>query len=143
MRFAIRRTVQPVAALLAILCLATPASAQTGVMAEENGRYSMTPTDGGFLRLDTRTGSVTLCTTSKETVQCRTAPEERQALEQEIGRLAKENAELKTRLAGAPAARPSVPLPNREDMDRALGFAESFMRRMMRIMREETPPDRT
>ena len=131
---------------LAIL-FATPTLGQ-GVIApepgeRENGRYTMQPIDGGFLRLDTRTGQVSHCKATQEGAQCRSAPDERNALEQEIARLARENAEMKSRLAGGPAVRPSIPLPNKDDMDRALTFAEEFMRRMMRLMREEPRPDRT
>lgn len=129
-------------ALAAALSLGA-AAAQDTVTSTENGRYTMTPADGGFLRLDTRTGQVSHCSASREGAQCRSAPDERNALEQEIARLAKENAELKSKLAGGPAARPSIPLPNKDDMDRALTFAEEFMRRMMRLMREEPAPDRT
>jgi hypothetical protein len=120
-----------------------PAAAQDAITSTENGRYTMTPSDGGFLRLDTRTGQVSHCSATREGAQCRSAPDERNALEQEIARLAKENAELKSKLAGGPAVRPSIPLPNKDDMDRALTFAEEFMRRMMRLMREEPAPDRT
>jgi hypothetical protein len=127
--------------LASLVTLGAAARAQDAPVTE-NGRYTMTPTEGGFMRLDTRTGAVSLCTATKASVECRLAPDERTALQQEIDRLAKENAELKTRVAVAPAPRPSIPLPNKDEMDRALNFAESFMRRMMRIMREETPPDR-
>jgi hypothetical protein len=125
--------------LIGSCLLAASAMAQAS---GENGRYSMTPTQNGFLRLDTRTGEVALCRPAGETVECRAAPEERTALQSEIDRLARENAELKSRLAAQPpaAAAPSRP---REEVDRALDAAEQFMRRMMRIMREEAPANRT
>ena len=112
------------------------------IRADGNGRYAMTPSPGGFLRLDTRTGAVSYCTTSKDIPQCRLAPDERAALEQEIDRLAKQNADLQKRVAALPP-RPAISLPDKKDMDRALDFAEDFMRRMMRIVRPDTPPDRT
>lgn len=131
--------------LLGSCLLAAPVLAQT---TSDNGRYSMTPTQNGFLRLDTRTGGVALCRPVGESVECRAAPEERLALQSEIDRLARENEELKARVAGAPPAAnaPPVAAPpsrTREEMDRALDYAERFMRRMMRIMRDEAPADRT
>jgi hypothetical protein len=59
--------------------------------------------------------------------------------------LARENAELKERLVQAranPATKPisptpSSPLPSDEEVDRALGFMEKFLRRFMSIVREE------
>jgi hypothetical protein len=132
-----------VLALLGACLLATSAVAQTS---GENGRYSMTPTEGGFLRLDTRTGEVALCRPRGDTVECRVSPLEGSSLASEVDRLAKENAELKARLAGQlPPPPPAAAPPSRaqQEMDRALDYAERFMRRMMRIMREEAPPDRT
>ena len=130
------------AVILAIVgsCLgAFPALAQDS----ENGRYAMTPVEGGFMRLDTRTGGVALCKPSGDSVQCRATPNERDALQSEIDRLAKENAELKSRLAGAPQA-PAARSRAQEELDRALDYAERFMRRMMRVFREEAPQgDRT
>ena len=121
------------AALLALFATG-PASAANPAPADatENGRYSMTPVDGGFLRLDTRNGMVSLCKIENGAAICRAATEERTALENEIDRLAKQNEALKKQ------QNPSA-LPTRQDFDRVLDYAEQFMRRMMRIMREDEP----
>jgi hypothetical protein len=105
---------------------------------EANGRYAMAPIEGGLLRLDTRTGETAFCKMQGDTVECRASGHNRPALEAEIERLTRENAELKSRLAGPP------PHPRmQEEMNRALEFAEQFMRRMTRIMREEKSQERT
>ena len=126
--------------LLGSCLLAGSAVAQTS---GENGRFSMTPTQGGFLRLDTRTGEVALCRPSGDSVECRSSPNESSPLAAEIDRLARENAELKERLAAQAPPGAAPPSRTQQEMDRALNYAERFMRRMMRIMREEAPPDRT
>ena len=64
----------------------------------DNGRYTLSPVADGFLRLDTRTGAVSTCT-SKGGWVCRVVPDERAALDTEIGRLQSENARLKEQLA--------------------------------------------
>ncbi|KQW21252.1 hypothetical protein ASC80_14195 [Afipia sp. Root123D2] len=64
----------------------------------ENGRYTLSPVAEGFLRLDTRTGAVSTCT-SKGGWVCRVVPDERAALDIEIGRLQNENLKLKEQLA--------------------------------------------
>ena len=64
----------------------------------DNGRYTLSPVADGFLRLDTRTGAVSTCT-SKGGWMCRVVPDERAALDTEIGRLQSENAKLKEQLA--------------------------------------------
>lgn len=112
--------------------------------APRDGRFSMHPSGEGFVRLDTRTGVVSHCSASKEGVQCRTGADERAALDAEIERLTKDNADLRAKLAAAtdqaPSARLRNALPSDEEVNRAIGWMESFMRRMMRLMREETPP---
>ena len=134
-------------ACAAILSLgvALPALAQDKPAEPRDGRYTMTPAPNGFLRLDTRSGAVSLCTLRDGNVTCASSADERGALETEITRLSKENAELRERLAqvtqrgGQAQPQTRGQLPDAQEMDRALGFAETFMRRMMRIMREEAP----
>ena len=101
------------------------------------GRYTMTPTANGFLRLDTKSGAVSLCVVKDAGAECRAAADDRAALSDEIDRLTKRNAELEGRLAGAGSRSPLNALPSREDMGKAMDYAEDFMRRMMRLLRED------
>lgn len=107
------------------------------IVAPEGDRFSLTPADGGFLRLDKDTGAVSYCSVKEGVSVCRLGADERAALEAEIARLREENARLKAGAATAPA-RPST-LPNEQDFERALSFTERFLRRIMRIFREEAP----
>jgi hypothetical protein len=114
-----------------------------------NGRYAMTPVAEGFLRLDTRSGQVSLCTVQKDEAQkdgaqnvlaqCRASADERAALQVEIDRLAKENAALK-----AQGVNPKAAAEDEDDrrFDKALDRAERFMRRMMQLFRDPSgkPP---
>lgn len=68
----------------------------------ENGRYSMTPIPEGVLRLDTRTGTVSTCTKNGTGWACYAVPDERSALDAEIGRLQAEVERLKEQLAAGP-----------------------------------------
>ena len=74
--------------------LAAPARAQTAPDTEQ-GRFSFHKVDEGFLRLDTRTGQVSLCNHKNLGWACETIPDERVALENEIARLQTGNAALK------------------------------------------------
>lgn len=137
---------RPILVTVALLSVLSPALAEPADPANsENGRYSMNPVQDGFLRLDTRTGAVAMCRLVNGAPECRLAAEERAAMEDEIGRLQAENKELRLKAPpGATVAAPPSNLPSEQDMDRALSFAEGFMRRMMRIMREEgAAPDKT
>lgn len=64
----------------------------------ENGRYTFSPTVDGVLRLDTRTGSVASCHNRIAGWSCYVVPDERLALDAEIGRLQRENSTLKDSL---------------------------------------------
>jgi hypothetical protein len=136
---------RPTLLALTLLGMASPALAQQPAdPATENGRYSMTPVQDGFLRLDTRTGAVAMCRLVNGAPECRLAADERAALDNQIRRLEAENRDLRLKASGPGAAKPPSGLPSEQDMDRALSFAEKFMRGMMRIMREEGgAPDKT
>jgi hypothetical protein len=64
----------------------------------ENGRYALSPVADGVLRLDTRTGAVSTCSNSGMGWACYTVPDERAALDTEIGRLQADNEKFRTEL---------------------------------------------
>ena len=122
---------------------ASPGQQATTAATPPIGRYTMTPAQGGFLRLDTRTGAVSLCSVTNGAVTCTLSADERAAMQAEISRLAQQNAKLETDLRTATKSttqRLKEILPTDKDMDKALTYAEKFMRRMMRIMREDEKP---
>jgi septal ring factor EnvC (AmiA/AmiB activator) len=82
----------------ALLALAAPAFAQS-TPDTENGRYTFTPTADGVLRLDTRSGSLASCHNRVAGWSCYVVPDERAALDAEIGKLQRENSQLKDDLA--------------------------------------------
>jgi hypothetical protein len=64
----------------------------------ENGRYTMSPVADGVIRLDTRTGAVSICNNANAGWACYAVPDERAALDAEIGRLQADNERFKTDL---------------------------------------------
>ena len=94
--------------LSALAAGATPALAQRAGEAD-NGRFTFKEVPDGMLRLDGRTGHVSLCSKVTEWA-CRTLADDRTALENEIGRLLDENAALRKQLeARGPVPPESVP----------------------------------
>jgi hypothetical protein len=133
-------------------------AAQT-VPDSENGRYTLSPLTDGVIRLDTRTGAVSTCTDTGTGWACYATPDERAALDAEIGRLQADNEKLKAKLAAleptatgksdeplpkADSLKPEpkvaegerkieIPLPSDRDMDRMMSFLEQAWRRLVEM----------
>jgi hypothetical protein len=146
------------AAALAVALGGANAALAQAVPDAENGRYALSPTSDGVLRLDTRTGAVSTCSNSGMGWACYAVPDERAALDAEIGRLQTDNEKLKAQLAAREPtvtgkieeslpksdslkkAEPKVaegerkieiPLPSDRDMDRMMSFVERAWRRLI------------
>ncbi|MEI8146566.1 MAG: hypothetical protein WCH83_13990 [Alphaproteobacteria bacterium] len=112
-----------------------------------DGRYVLRDSPQGLLRMETRTGAMSLCATQNGTFTCRLVPDDRAALEAEVERLKAENDTL--RRAGATAAAPrttpddgtKLNLPSDQEVDRVMGLVERIWRRFVDVMRQsEQPP---
>jgi hypothetical protein len=99
-----------IAIAAAVLCLTVPVVADDATPDTAGGRYmfSRQPSGQGnsYLRLDTQTGEVSLCSQKAVGWACEAAPEDRATLENEIARLRTENAALKKDLLAR-----GLPLP--------------------------------
>src|SRR3954468_17640835 len=96
------------------VCLAGAGQAFAGAQPDtENGRYALSPTADGVLRLDTRTGAISTCNNSGGGWPSYSVPDEHAAMDTEIGRLKADIVRLKTeteRLKADLASRePTVP----------------------------------
>lgn len=90
-------------ALIAITMVAgTGAAAAQSAPDTDAGRYTLAPVSGGAVRLDTRSGAVSTCTDKGNGWACTMMPDERAALDTEIGRLQADNDRLKAELAQRP-----------------------------------------
>jgi hypothetical protein len=148
-----------VAAALVCIGALGAAAAQTRTMPDtENGRYVLSPVADGVIRLDTRTGDVSTCTNTGTGWACYAVPDERAALDAEIGRLQADNEKLKAQLAAREPVvtgkideplpksdslktpdpkvaegerKIEIPLPSDRDMDRVMSFLEQAWRRLV------------
>ena len=143
----------------AFVALGTAAQAQT-TPDSENGRYSFSAVPDGMLRLDTRTGAVSLCAKQAAGWACNTVPDERQALENEIARLQRENGALKKDMlarnlplpggvSGVPQTAQQqrelqlkVPLPSDAEIDRVMSAFEKMWRRLIDMVQKTPGSDR-
>jgi hypothetical protein len=110
------------------------------------GRYTLNKVTDGFVRLDTKTGEVAVCSPRAVGWACQAAPEDRAAYESEIARLRGENAALKQALLahGLPLPSGATPepsgthdteitirLPDNADLERARAYVEDVWRRFV------------
>ena len=112
----------------------------------DDKRFTLHKVDDGYLRLDGRSGAVSLCTRPDSGWVCRAVPDERSALESEIGRLAAENAELKRTLLDRGGSLPGLPprppadvgvgsaAPTESDVDRVVALAGRLWRRTLDVV---------
>lgn len=107
--------------------LAAPATAK------DAGRYSMTPIDDGFLRLDNATGAVSVCKTDDEKWSCKSVTDDRLAIQERIDQLEQDNGALRAENARLEALLgeqtdttshppPKLVLPSDEEVDEFIGF---------------------
>lgn len=89
------------------LLMSMNAEAQTTNPGSDDVRYSYNRVDNGFLRLDMRSGEVSLCSPAAGRWSCEPVPDVRRALGNDIERLELENAALKKALLDH-----GLPLPN-------------------------------
>ena len=141
------------------ICMVGTGAIAASMPDTENGRYTLSPVADGVIRLDTRTGTVSTCNNSGIGWACYAVPDERAALDAEIGRLQADNEKLKAELAAreptvsgkSDEALPKsdslksepktadserkieIPLPSDQDMDRVMSFLERAWRRLVEM----------
>ena len=141
---------RPLTAVAGFLLLTAAAVAQE---AKPVGRFQITPSEEGFTRLDTETGSVAHCGRREGVWYCEPLAGADTGREQKLDRLAGEVARLSEDLAALAARidalagrlealaveRLSAGAPAEEETrrtDEAFGFAERVMRRFFDMVRE-------
>jgi len=142
---------------LVLVALPLTAHAPHGAPDTETDRYAFNRVEDGYLRLDQRTGQVSLCARRNLGWSCHPVPDERAALEDEIARLQRSNAALKKEmlargitppggsLSQAPAApeKPAAKTPTDAELDRAMAVMDRLWKRLVdmvqRWQREMTP----
>ena len=97
----------------------------------ENGRYSMSAVPDGLMRLDTRTGQMSLCRKRTEVWTCESVADDRVAYDTEISRLQEKNAKLEAELGRGANKGTELKLPTEAELDRVMKFFENVFRRFI------------
>jgi hypothetical protein len=154
----LRLNLPPLAIAAALMLCGVGAATAESKPESENGRFALSPFADGVVRLDTRTGEVSTCSNTGTGWACYAVPDERAALDAEIGRLQADNDKLKAELAAREPAvtgkideplpktdslkpepkaesqrKIEIPLPSDRDMDRLKSFLEQAWRRLVEV----------
>lgn len=137
-------------AMLLAFAFASAAAADTAD--NSVGRFTMSPVDGGFLRLDKQTGAVAMCARTGTAWGCTPVEDHTPAAaEMELSKLEQENKDLKDRikaleetletkppLNGPPGGK--VQLPTDQEVDQALDYLERVYKKVRDRMKDLDKP---
>lgn len=143
--------------LAVALVLASAGAAQAEGPDDGKGRYTLTPVDGGVLRLDKDSGALALCTRKSDVWACEPVQDRSKDDSDKAVKLEAENKSLKDRIkvleeslaiaegankSDAPAGPPggTMQLPSEEEVDKALDYVERIVKKFRdRVQKYEKP----
>lgn len=139
--FAVRALLIAAASASLTVCAAADPAPET------KGRYTMTPVEGGFMRLDTESGAVSLCTRKAEVWSCEPVSDKSASNDDKV-RLEAENKDLKDRIKALESTSPQTQapggvtkLPTEKEVDEALDYVERMYKKFRdRIQKLDPPP---
>lgn len=149
--------------MLTFALVALPAGVALAQMPDDGqGRYSLTPVDGGVLRLDKATGGMALCIHKADQWACEPVQDRAGAASgDKMSKLESENKTLKDRIkvledslaiiegankSGTPEAAPDITkqLPTDEEVDKAFDYVERIIKKFReRVQKYGSPDDPT
>ncbi len=106
--------------------------------AQETTTYTLEKTDDGYVRMNNKTGEMSICQEKAGQLICKLAAEERTAYEEDIADLKTRVTKLEETVASMGKIPPVVrdALPSDEEFEKGLSYMEKFMRRFMGIAKE-------
>ncbi|MBO3758869.1 hypothetical protein J5J09_03840 [Ciceribacter sp. L1K22] len=108
----------------------------------DSGRFQLERTENGIVRLDTRTGAMSLCQDRDGNLICRMAADERAAYEEQLDRLEKRVKALEDKAGATGLSSSGENLPSDAEVNRSIGIMERFMRAFFGLVREFEAEDR-
>ncbi len=123
-------------AMLSVPALVLLMSGQAIAQEPIANRFTMEKTESGFVRLDTLTGEMSICSEKAGQLVCRLPADERRAFEETLSDLSARVAALEQRLDAVAPPSATADIPDDAELDRALGAMEKVMRRFFGMVEE-------
>ncbi|SOE18120.1 hypothetical protein SAMN05877838_3034 [Hoeflea halophila] len=119
---------------VAVLVLIAP----TWALAQEpaSNRYTIERFADGFVRLDTETGEMSMCTGTDGQLVCKMAADERHAFKDTLSDLSARVEALENRLDPATPREEGGGFPDDAELDRAIGAMQKMMRQFFGMVEE-------
>jgi len=136
--------------ILCVSALALIGAAQALAQEPVTNRYTIEKSANGFVRLDTRTGEMSICTETDGQLVCKMAADERRAFEDTLSDLSARVEALESRLEPTAPQDESTGMPDEAELDQAIGAMQKMMRHFFGMVEElrrdfetlpQTPPE--
>ena len=134
---------------ISVTALLLPLAFAGNALAADTDNFRLEKSQNGYVRMDTRTGEMSICEEKWGELVCRVAADERTAIQDEIERLQAQLDSLDARLAqiatlenrvtqleNSPTARIERALPTEEDFNKTMSYMERFFRGFMGIVKD-------
>jgi hypothetical protein len=142
------RTMRLIVSLIALAITCSVPSRADPIPSDKSGRYTMSPTENGVVRLDTQTGAMALCQRKDGAWECEDMGDSQRALMGELDKLKAENKSLRDEVehmeetlglgnapqADAPSPHTKLALPSEEDVDKAFDYFERMLNKLQERM---------
>lgn len=102
-------------------------------------RYQLEKSDHGYIRMDTKTGAMSICEEQGGQLVCKLAADERDAYQEQIEHLENAVKALEKRVTALERNLPAVQvpaLPSEEEFEKGMNYMERFFRRFMGIVKD-------
>ncbi len=116
--------------------------------AEDIARFTLEKTADGYVRMDKTTGEMSICVQQSDQLVCRSAADDRVAMEDEIARLDGRLTRLEEKFAATEQSGllSNSTLPTDEEFEKSMTLMEKFFRRFMGVVKdlnEDGTPQKT
>ena len=116
-----------------------------GALAQDTERFRLERTEDGYVRMDTKTGAMSICRERSGQLVCTLAADERAAYQDDMADLGEKLDKLEARIAALESGggKAKSDLPSEEEFEQTMGLMERFFRRFMGMVQDFEKEDKT